>query len=392
MALDNLERTVSRPIAGHPTSITVDSLRPLIGTGWNLRRTDASSPTVPTPFDPSLSDAVFKAILDNKPQSQASGGDIEDVYRWADIQDLDKVQLDLQWGDSWGASYRHWHTAVFIPSKAPEDLPTRMLVIGVPANAKQVGFLLETYPQARILGIEINPKNQEEAMATLAKTHPIDLERGRIEIRTGDAVQLLPTLEAGSFDFVEADKVAAHCDSSTRKAFHNAVARVLVPGGIFHLADPLGWTWKSRIAAGFEDDQRARDAAAILESGMAAILRAFDQRSVLFGDPEQMVMEVLEYAPGLRLIPSLSPNYLPPLVGPRTRGEYLSRFFIVAPIAALQAARAKKDSPELQERSNQLRELALRMFRALESEGVETALPEYANFALTVPMGNLQEQ
>lgn len=107
-------------------------------------------------------------------------------------------------------------------------------------------FAMAVGPEGRVYGSERDPW-ELEAHAELYRDHPL---RGRVELRQGDAIELLADLE-GSFDviFLDLDKARYPL------ALEAAVPR-LRPGGLL-LADNVLWGGKTARPAAPEDGATA---------------------------------------------------------------------------------------------------------------------------------------
>lgn len=280
-------------------------------------------------------------VLSGAMEPVISPNGIHETYHWADILEIDRSRLEAQKHGHWGRTYKAWHEDFALTHPHPKYL----LVIGVPENADQISFLANTYPDAKkILGIEINPANTTGAIETLNRTNPGDIKSGRVEIITGDALEMLPDLEG--FDYAEADKVAIHLPPADKVRLYKGMGGALVPGGIFHISCIMAETWRVAAAPGFEENPQAQAAIEDTRRLMRVILDAsWPNRGIpLWRDLAEKTGEIKAHVPNLEILPNFTRSDPASPTSADTFESAVSQLIAITPYAQALAA-LKRGAP-----------------------------------------------
>lgn len=320
--------------------------------------------------------ALVDHVLSGAMEPVISPDGIHKTYHWADILEIDRSRLEAQKLGHWGRTYKAWHEDF----AAANPHPKHLLVVGVPENADQISFLANKYPEAEILGIEINPANTEGAINTLKRENPGDVESGRVKVITGDALEMLPSLKG--FGYAEADKVAIHLLPDDKARLYKGMGGVLVPGGVFHISCIMAETWNASAAPGLEYDPEAQLAAENTRELMKVILNAsWPARGIpLWKDLAEKTGEIKTHVPNLEILPDFTRSDHASPTSADTYESAVSQLIAITPYAQALAA-VKRGAPIPSERLDQLFNAGKSLVEAIRNPKVVTILPDNSHVA-----------
>ena len=155
----------------------------------------------------------------------------------------------------------------------------RLLDLGA-GTGETARRLLELHPEARLTGIDENPRMLERAHTLLPPERVDELTVSRLE----------DPLPGGPFDLVVSALAVHHLDATGKAALFRRVAGILAPGGRFVLGDVVVPEHAEdaviELTEGFDLPDRAADQVAWLEAAGLSARVAWSQRdlAVIVGD------------------------------------------------------------------------------------------------------------